>query len=168
MPDTLQSGQPDAVASGRVGAICDVNENEEVTGEGLQWCAYCDQKVHESQTNSAPQTLSGYVLRATWRLSYDTWRQVCEHCQDLFKIDEHEYQPRKKFHQDNHGVIIPLLENILNDCSDTYGPRVAEKGKGVGKGSLHHWATKQTGYRTRSLALLNTKDPTELERLHYF
>ena len=113
LPERLQSKQPFAVASGWVGAIRDFNDNEQNPGEGRQWCAHCSSKVRENQTDGAPQTLSGYVRRATWHLSYYKWRQLCENCNDLFKIDELEYQLLKTFYQDNHNVVIPPREKIV-------------------------------------------------------
>ena len=44
-PSKLKSGQPFAVDSGRVGAISDFTENVKTSGEGLQWCAYCEKTV---------------------------------------------------------------------------------------------------------------------------
>ena len=71
---------------------------------------------------------------------------VCEWCAEQLLVDAHEYQQIKKYLLDSHGVTIPAdRTQILPDCAETFGTKAVEKGKGVGKGSLHNWAKLTPG-----------------------
>ena len=114
--------------------------------------------VRQNQPTGALETLCGYVVRATWRLSFYKWRQVCEYCNDTFEIDEREYQMLKMYYLETHGVAIPGQRLILTDSAETFGQRVAEKDKGVGKGSLHHRVTKQPGFKAKPSKASSSQD----------
>ena len=68
---------------------------------------------------------------------------VCDWCNELFAIDVQEYH---QINLDTRGVTIPADRTQLwTGCVETFGPKVAENGKGVGKGSLHNSAKLQPG-----------------------
>ena len=128
-PGYTADGEPMERKSGWVETTDDFNDTMgDNSHEGPQWCANCNSRVRRNREGNTPETTTGHVLRSHLRLSFYTWHMVCEWCNQDSVIDAQEYQQLKKYYLKIHNITIAPHLQIVSNCAETYGAKVAYTG----------------------------------------